>query len=631
MLTEIRDRSTGWFAGIIAALIIIPMAFWGVQDYTSTEAQPTIIEVGDEKITQQAFQAQLSNQRAQILQRNPNLASSEIFTSDVFKRQILDSMINNAVTRQIADQQNYRIGNEELAKYLQENELFQTDGKFDKQAYENFVASRSASKQQFENDVRENTRIFHVRSGYQESALVLPDEVRELLEIQVEKRSFDLVTINQADFIDSVTVSEEEVSAYYQDNIDQFMEDDRVSVNYVEIDPSKIAAEVEISEQEIKTVYEENQANYTLPETRKTSHILLAIDADNSDSDQLTKAQSLIDQLNSGADFATLAKEHSQDPGSASNGGSLGEVEPGAMVEEFDQAAFSLEAGVISQPIKTQFGYHIIKVDEIIGGKPQPFEEVKVAIEQEQRNVRAQDIMVERTEQLRNLVFEQAESLAGVAEEMGLEIKTSGLFSRQNGSGIASNDLFRSTAFSEQVVTDGLNSEPFEINNGVQVALRQLQFKPSEPKKLADVSEQIKIQITNQRASDAAKQAGDSILASATTDWSQIAADSEVKMESYTVAMVDQNQQIANDVLNEVFKTQLDGQSTKVVSFTGANGDFNILRLNKVEAGDIASVSAQVKDATRRLIEQRNGTSLFHSYLQGLTDQYKDQVNQDLL
>ena len=637
MLTEIRDRSTGWFAGIIAALIIIPMAFWGVQDYASTDADPVLLEVGGQKITQQAFQQQLASQQAQVLQSNPSLASSDIFSSDLYKRQVLDGMINRALVNDVANKHNYVVGDEALADYIVQNELFQTDGKFDKDVYENYVANRTASKTQFEEQVRENTRLFHVQAGYDESAIVLADEVRELLEIQVEQRSFDLITIKQSDFVDAVTVSEADISEYFEKNIQDFMEPQRVSVNYIELDFDDIASGVELSDEEIRASYDENIERYRLAESRKVSHILLQTNGDN-DSEQFAKAQSLVEELNSGADFATLAKANSDDPGSVDNGGSLGELEPGSMVADFDRAAFDLEQGVISQPVKSRFGYHIIKVDEIIGGTVEAFDTVKADIKTAEQSRLAQDMLIERAEQLRNLVFEQADTLDGAASELGLEVKSTELFSRnqqvvhsQNSGGVSQFDVVRAAAFSEQVLTEGLNSDLIEVSPTKYVAIRKLDYRDTEPKQLADVSEQIKAQLTSTRASLAAEKAGDDILAKATTDWASLASDNSVVIESHTASMVDQELKANSDVMREVFRVQLNGKSQEVVSLTDTAGDFNIVRLNKVEAGDVANASAQIKESTRRLISQRNGSALFQSYLNGLSEEVKEKINEDLL
>jgi len=630
MLSEIRDRSSGFFAYVIAALIIIPMAFWGVQEYASTEAQPVIVEVGDQKITQNFFQQSLGQAQAIAQQRNPSLANSNLLNNDFFKQQVLQDLIERALIEDIADDKNYRVGNEQLATIIKRSELFQKDGVFDSTAYETYVQTRAYSKTQFEDETRTNSRLSQVTSGYQESAMVLPDEVRELLEIQAEQRTFDLITIKQSDYAADIAVSEADIEQYYTDNTGNFLDPDRISVNYIELDIEQIAADISVDPDTVKALYDENIDSYVSKETRSLRHILLSTNGRN-DKQQLAKAQDIYAQLTAGADFAELAKDNSQDPGSAANGGSLGEVEPGVMVAEFEQAAFALTEGEISEPVQSQFGYHIIQVEKINGGKPQSFDEVKFDIEQDERDNLASERLTERLEQMRDLVFEQSENLEGAAQELGLELKSTELFSAASGTGIAANEAVRSVAFSEQVSVEGLNSEIIELDNSVYVAVNRKEFKPSAPKPLASVSAVIKTQLTNERAAAAAKLAGDSLLEQAELDWAALAADESVTIETHTATLIDTERKASNDVLREVMQLQLDNEATKVTSVADVNGDFNILRLNKIAPGDLNAVSEQIKESTRQLIAQRNGRDLFESYIQGLNTDLDLQIKEDLL
>ena len=630
MLTEIRDRSSGFFAYVIAALIIIPMAFWGVQEYASTEAQPVIVEVGGQKITQNMFQQALGRAQGIAQQRNPNLANSNLFNNKFFKDQVLQDLVQRALIEKVALDQNYQIGNEQLSELIKRSELFQSDGQFDTDSYNAYVQTRGYSKTQFEDETRANSRLGQVTSGYQESAMALPDEVRELLEIQAEQRTFDLITVKQSDFVASISVSDADIEQYYNDNIDNYFEPDRMSVNYVELSIEQIAADVTVDPEVVQSIYNDNIDSYIAPETRSTRHILLSTN-DSNEGEQLAKAEDLYAQLAAGADFATLAQENSQDPGSAANGGSLGDVEPGVMVEEFERAAFALEEGQISEPVLSQFGYHIIQVEKINGGKPESFDEVKFDIEQGERDRIADERLLDRLEQMRNLVFEQSENLAAVATEMGLELQSSELFSAVSGTGIASNEAIRSAAFSDQVSNDGLNSEPIELDNGVYMAISKKEFVPSAPKPLASVSEQIQAQLTSERAAKAAELAGDELLAKAELDWNALADDETVTIANHTATLIDTERKASNSVLGEVMRTQLDSVATKVLSVADPNGDFNIIRLTKIAPGNLNEVSEQIKDSTRELVARRNGGDLFESYIQGLNNDLDLQINEDLL
>lgn len=632
MLTEIRDRSSGVFAWFIAGLIIIPMAFFGVQQYASTEARPTIVEIGDQKITQQDYQARLTQEQARARETNPNLANSGVLNSVAYKKQVLQSMIDQSITAYVATEYDYQFGDLAVDKIIAEDPTFQTDGKFDQNLYNVYAASRGlAGAAQIKSDIRSAARNQQVVSGYQESALVLPSEVRALLEVQAERRTFDLITINQTEFNDKVTVSDADVEAYFTSNIDQFMLPDRSSVSYIELDKSVVAQDLTIEESRLKALYEEYLEGFASDETRTTRHILLNTGGDNDDDAQKAKIEDLAAQIASGADFSELAKANSQDPGSAENGGSLGEVERGEMVEEFNDAMFDLAEGEVSEPIKTQFGYHLIQVEKINATEPDSFAILRTDLEFEERERLADELVIEQAEQLRNGLFEQPDSLEGVAEELGLTVRSTGLFSRVEGTGVAANETVREAAFSEQVQNDGVNSELIEIADGVYVAVRKLSFAASEPKLLSDVSGEIKASLTRERAIAAAKQAGDSVIARAESDWASLANDSSVEIATHTISMIDTNRVVASDVLREVIKIHLGDAATKVVSFTGENGDFNVVRLTQIAPGELTEVSKQIKDATRSLIEQRNGQSLYSAYIQGLNNELAAEINEDLL
>ncbi len=632
MLTEIRERSTGFFAWVIAAIIIIPMAFFGVQQYASTEARPTVVQIGDQKITQQDYQARLAQAQNQARESNPSLANSDLLNSEFYKKQVLQSMVDRSLTDYVASENNYRVGEGQVDKTIRELPNFQTDGKFDQNLFQTFAASRGrGGAKQIKDDIRASTRAQQVISGYQESALILPSEVRELLEIQAEQRSFELITVKQADYNDKVTVTDEDIAEYYAANIDNYQLPDRVAVSYIELDRAKLAESATVDDAAIKSAYEEYTSSFVKDETRSTRHILLSTGDGKDEDAQLAKANELIQQLNEGADFAELAKANSDDPGSGANGGSLGDVERGQMVPEFDEATFSLEKGVISEPIKTQFGYHIIQVEKIDATEPDAFADLRFELEEEERARIADEQLIEQAEQLRNLLFEQPDSLENIASELSLEIKTTELFSRESGDGIATNESVRAAAFNESVLQEEVNSELIEVADGLYVALRKSSFAPSEPKKLDVVSAEIKAKLTRDRAIAAAKEAGDSLLARAEQDWSGLAGDDTVTVDSHTVTMIDTDRKVTSDILREVVKMRLNNGDPVVNSFTGANGDFNIVRLHKIAPGDLAAVSQQVKDATRSLIEQRNGQSLFGAYISGLNEELDLEINEDLL
>ena len=616
MLSEIRDRSSGAFAYFIAALIIIPMAFWGIQEYATTQAVPTLVEVGDMNVTQADLDQRLRQVQDAERQRNPELANSDLFSTPFFKRSVLNSLVDRVIVEQHANDYNYRLGNAQLASIIKEQPLFQNDaGEFNQQAYDEFVQSRLYSKQRFEQQVRDDSRIAQVSEGYQESAFVMPDELRGLLAAQAEQRTFDLVTVSESEYLQTIEVSDEAVQERYQNALDEFMEPDRMSVEYVELDVAQIAESIEVIEDDLRAIYEDNKENYIAPESRSASHILLTTGGDESDEAQKALAESLLEQLNQGADFAELAAEYSDDPGSASQGGDLGLIQAGVMVPEFEQAAFALAEGEISAPIKTQFGYHLIQVTDVSGGEAQSFDEVRFDLAEEFRQQEAQNIFAARLEEMKNLVFESESSLEPVAQALETSIRTTDLFSRDEGEGIAANAEFRRAAFDPVVLEDDLNSDPVEIAGGVQVAVRKLDFIPSAPKPLADVEEQIRDQLTREAASEAAAAAVASLQERAQTSWDSIRSDETLKIGTYTASWIQQPADISRELMDKVSTMTMVGNEPTIETFEASNGDFHVIRLSQVMPGDLTAVSDQIKDATRRVLEDRNGSALFTSYL----------------
>lgn len=618
MLTEIRDRSSGVFAWVIAALIIIPMAFWGVQDYATTEANPVLVEFGDQKITQNQYQEELQTQQARMRERMGENANEALLGSDAFKQSVLRSLVNRALIQQVAKDENYQVSNEQLVSAIKDSELFQLDGEFNQEAYDRYLIGTRYTKKRYEDLMRQDLIMQQVTQGYDESAIVMPDDVRELLEFQAEKRSFDVLSVRKVDFVDEAEASEQEIADYYEQNPDRFMDPQKVSIQYIELNVDEIAPTIEVDEDELQAVYEQNQDNYMSTAKRETRHILLSTRGGEDEGEQLQKAQDLVEQLRNGADFAELAKEHSQDPGSARNGGSLGLVEPGQMVPEFEKATFELEQDAISEPIKSPFGYHIIQVLDIQSPEQQSFEDVRFDLLQAEREVRAQEQLINLTDQLKDLAFEQSDNLDAAAEQLELTLNTTDLFSRVQGSGIATSQVIRDVAFSEEVLVEGLNSEPIELGEGQVVVLRKLEEQPEAVKPLTEVSDQISVVVKDEKANAAALEAGEQLFEKAKADWDGVAADEALELASHTISLLEPNRAVAPNVTQAITDMQLNNGDPSYEMVTDFNGDVHILRLRTIAAGDISGVSEQIKEATRRVLAQRNGSALLNSYLQQL-------------
>lgn len=626
MLSEIRDRSSGWIAWVLAILIIIPMAFWGIGEYASTEVETNVVTVGDSDISQREYQAALQAQQQRFREQLGQNISQEVLNSPAFKQSVLRELMRQRAVSQIADKDTYQIGDVQLARVIKENPVFQEDGGFSQDAFNRYAAQSGYARQQFEENIRNQATLGQVVSGFAESSFVLPEETRQILEWQVEQRSFELLTVDPKQFVDQVELSDEELQAYYQDNISAFLRDASTIVQYVELDAEQFKKDVSVSEETLLSIYEENKESLRSEEVRDTRHILLSLD--DGDEAALAKANELKSRLDNGEDFAELAKQFSADPGSANNGGSLGKVQKGQMVPEFEEANFSIAQGVVSEPVKSQFGYHLIKVDDIELPSQKAFDEVRSELEQQELDRLAQEILIEKEETLRNLAYEFSEDLDTVAEELGLEIKTTAEFTQVVGEGIATNQAVRQAAFSEEVSVDRLNSQPINLSDTKVVVIRTLEFKAQAPYPYEEVTDQLAAQLTQLEASELASQKISSLVELAKSDWQSAKDDPATQVSEHTLTMVDTSGAIEAEVIREAFSINLDNN---VSSVEGRDGNGYMIKLNAITPGDVASADASLKQQTQALLNRRLGNQLFADYLDHYVDSISSEINTDLL
>ena len=634
MLTEIREKSSGIFAWAIAMLIIIPMAFFGVNQYVTSQPEPTIVKIGEQKITQREYQGAVARQQQYMRRLMGDNVDNNFLNSPQFKQNVLQQLISQAVVNNTAEENNYRIGDSQLNDLIRESDVFQKDGKFDKEAYDKYVLSQQYSKTQFETRLRDQSRLAQVSSGYQESAFVLPQELNNLVALRSEKRSFDLVSFGIDEFLKKVSITDQQIAEFYENNKTNYYQPEQMSVEYLQIKLEDLLPEITIEEEQLKELYEQNAESYGTAEKRNVRHILLKLEKDAKDEqDQQVRQQALqlITELKNGADFAKLAKKHSQDPGSASNGGSLGQISYGQMVKPFEDAAYALAVNEISEPIKSRFGYHIIRVDAIEEAS-NSYEEVRDEIEKEERTRLAENLLLERAELLTDLTYEHPETLEVAAEELKLTIQKTELFNRAKGEGIARFPVVRQAAFGEDVLNENINSEIIELSPTEYLVLRKFDFKESTPKPLDEVKPEIESLLNNTESKRLAREKGAALLEEIKKGkWSDIIGREKLKATAYTVSLANKTGVVNPRVMSRVFELSMDSEGAVADGLQDAAGTYYLFNLNKIEQTDIAEVEDKVKQDAIDILSRRTGESYLDSYMNGLTESLQPEIQQDLL
>lgn len=622
MLESIRSRSSGVFAWFIAIVIIVTMALFGVSSYVSDGVDPVLFEHGDEKVVQSQYQNALDQAQRRALAQNSDVDVS----SDTFKQSVLQQLLNKALVTSLSKDAGYAISDKTVAKLILENSAFQVDGTFNQETYDSFVAGSFGTKQRYESLLKESIVSAQVASGLVDSAIEAPTVNKEFLNLLSEKRVIDLIKYSVEDKANSLKVSDDQVLAHYDANKASYQEPEKLSVNYITLNVQSFEKDVSVTDEEVLAIYEENKQSYSSPESREVSHILFTgSDAESQSADALKKIQN-------GASFSTLAKELSQDPGSAEDGGSLGEVNPGEMVEAFEKAAFSLDVDQVSEPVSTEFGYHLIQVNKVIGGEAQPFAEVKESIKKAEINNRAETLFFEKAEDLRNLVFENSDTLEVAAEDLGLTIETTDFFTRDAGKGYFTNPNLRSSAFSDAVLLDNENSEVLDVTTTELLVLRKNEYKPQEAKPLASVKPEVTASLKRKLALEGVneKLKSDYDSALAANDWKKAISELGVTPQELTVSYL--NSTDTTPILAEaVYSSSDNNYINSVGKVVDAAGNGYLFRVKSIVAGDASSVDENVAQLIKSDFSARNSSSIAQGYISSQLKKAFESIDKKLL
>lgn len=604
MLQAIRDRVTGIIAGVILGLLAIPFALVGIQNYFTPDVGNVVAKVGEQEISVADFQQSFNQQRRRVQQFLGDSYNPAQFEGTVPRREHLEQMINEVLLQQYADQGGLGVPPEELAQTIASLTTFQVGGQFDPELYRRMLSVNGISVAQFEESQRLNLRMASLLSGLSGSSFATTEESNQVLKLQDETRHVSFFPINAQDFRDEIEITDDELMAYYDENQTAFMTEEQVIIDYLEVNATDYIADVDISEDTLLSRYEQEKGRFVTPERRLTSHILLNVEADDetSDAEAMALAADLAERARSGESFEDLASEFSQDPGSANSGGDLGWVETGVMVAPFEEALFAMEADTVSDPVKTSFGYHVIWLREVDESHGQTFDEVREELRTEEAQEQAREVYDDIVQRLTEITYEDTGSLQRAADEVGIEVKTSPAFGRNGGPGIASYSDVVEAAFNDIVLLDGLNSDPIQVETDHVVVLRMNEHRPPKVREFADVSEEIRTILLQERSSEAAKEAAEAVLARLQNGELDIAAAAmERELEVTEMEQMSRREfQLGLPFIEAVFKLPApeNGQSYHVAPRN--NQDWAVLALQGVKEGDPAAA----QEASRQQVER---------------------------
>ncbi len=515
MMQGIRDRAQGWLAWVVVILISIPFALWGIQEYLGVDPNVPVAEINGTEIPLAEYQRTLEERR-RLPDPVTGLPVGEVADSELFKKQTIESLIDDELLLQASAGDGLRISDVHLAAAIQSQQPFIHDGRFSQESYENWLYGQGYTPGRFEYVYRRTLLAGQAFAGIVGSSFATKWETAKTVALLQQKRTYATLEVD-ADLADA-EIRETELDGYYQAHQSEFARAENVDISYVVLSRDAISREVDVEESALKEIYESQKLNYMRPERREARHILIEI-AQDADEAEVAKAKARIDdlkkQLSDGADFAELAKANSQDSGSAQQGGDLGLFGRKEMDPAFEQVAFSLSEGEISGPVRSSFGFHLIKLIRIEASQTKSFEEVSEGILHAAQAEQADQIFVDRAERMAQIAFEQPDSLQGVAETLDLKIQAyKGFKRRGNPAHVVLSELKLAAAvFEPATLEERLNSAAVDIDGERLVVVRVDEYHPRYQPKLDEIRGEVTAAFKRDRARDKAREKGEAWLA----------------------------------------------------------------------------------------------------------------------
>jgi peptidyl-prolyl cis-trans isomerase D len=617
MLQNIRDNSQGWIAKTIIGIIVVLMAFTGIEAiFQATTNSQDAAKVNGEEISQNELSQAVDMQRRQLMQQLGKDFDASLLDEKMLRESALKGLIDRKLLLQGAENSKFAFSEAALDQVILQTPEFQVDGKFSPERFDQVIRQLGYSRMQFRQMLAQEMLIGQLRAGLAGSGFVTDAQV--LAFARLEKQTRDFASLNVKADPAAVKLTDEEVKAYYDEHAKEFMTPDQVIIDYLELKKASFFDQVSVKDEDLQAAYQKETAN--LSEQRRAAHILIEVNDKMTEAQAKAKIEEIQARLAKGEKFEALAKEFSQDPGSANNGGDLGYAGPGVYDPAFEKVLYSLAKDQVSEPVRTDFGFHLIKLLGVEAPEVPTFASLKGKLTRELKTQQVEQRFVEATKQLEDSSFE-ASDLAQPAQDLKLTVHTSAPFGREGGEGIAANRAVITAAFSPEVLDEGANSTAIELDPETVIVLRAKEHLKPAQLPLESVAASIRVQLAKEHASADAKTKAEQLIASLREGKTPL--DKAIDGQSWKVTQAATRGQEGVDptVLQALFRMPKPAAKDKPTfsSVTLADGSLVIVRLNGVN--EAAAPTEEEKAQYRRFLASRIGQQDFAAYRKQLESQ----------
>ncbi len=616
MLQNLRDNSRGVISFILIGFLVIIFALTGVEALFNWDTSANqAAKVNGEVITETDVARAIGNQKQQMLNTYGDQIPAEFLSDEYLRKPVIENLVQRRVLFQAADSSGMTIGNNYLHEQISNSQQFKNEsGAFDNNRYQQLLRNMGYTHGTYAKLLSEELVINQLQSGLTATAFATPAQLNDIVALSFQSRDLSYVVLPSAKIREGITIDDNEIQTYYNANQQIFTSDEQVSVDYISLSVSELVKNVSVTEEQIRKQYEQNLSSFVAATERHAAHILI-------ENNNAEKIKLVTEKLAAGEDFAKLAKEYSDDLGSKEQGGDLGFTKGDAFPAEFETALAALKVGQTSAAVKTDAGTHFIKLLAEKGSEPPTFEEQKASVEEQLKRAEAETLFVAQLEKLRDLAY-NAESLASVAQELGIKVQNSGLFERNKGKDLLANPKVSEAAFSQEVLQEGNSSEVIELDSSNVIVLKKTDYKPKQVKPIADVKEQIVSTLKDQKARTLLNDQAVKLIAElkAGGKFEELSKANGVELKQVK-SVARSNAEVDADVLRYAFTmSKPQAGSNSYGSTLTSSGDLAVVVLEGVTAGSFDKVTPEQKTAITAQLGSIYGRNDFASYQKLLKD-----------
>jgi peptidyl-prolyl cis-trans isomerase D len=612
MLQHIREKFTGVFAVVLLGMLAVSFVFFGIGNFNFFNAG-NVATVEDVDISVFQLEQAYQNRLLQL----PNYGELPPSTLQLIRANTLEQLIKETLIEVHIGQEGYRVGDEQVTQMIQEEPQFQESGVFNKALYYDWLDQRVIDAQVFEAQQRRGLRTSQVQRGIGATAFVTPSEYRRYLNLFAEQRVATIATFDIASLAESIVVRDEDVQTYYDARPNDFRSPESVDFEYIEINRATLGAEIDVTDEVLQQYYSENSNRFLQDEQRNANHILITFDGDEAAAEE--QATALTARANAGEPFADLARQYSKDGGTANNGGNLGAVMQSQMPGALGDAIFSMNQGEIYGPVKTEFGFHVIQLQEVIAGGPLPLDQVRGELLQELRVEGFEDQFRNLERQVGDAVFD-AEDLQSIAASAGLQVQTVGGFTRSGGEPFGANQTVIDNVFDSAILSDRQISDLIEVDADRSIMIRVSEYHEEARRPVEELRDDIVFALQSDRAvniiDDRSRRLREALQEG--RDFEEMAFQLEAAY-SPNVTVTRYQEEMDAAVLDAIFRAKKPSMGKgRLGSTVSTTGDYVVFMVSAVIPGRPETIPLEERDQRKEQLQMAAGASDFNAFVNEL-------------